>query len=312
MSATDVSVVMPSHARPRIDNPWAMPAWRDIVQLTKPSISLMSVIVGAGSMVLAERTVTWPQFGLTMIGLWAIVAAAGAFNMLIERDVDGLMVRTRTRPLPAGRCSGRWAIVVGTVCFAIAMAALAALPNLTALYLSVFSFFCYVCVYTPMKRTSLWSLPIGSVPGAMPALIGYAAAAGEIDRVGLALAGVMFFWQIPHFLAISIYRAKEYTNAGYVVAPARYGMDATRALVIGTSVPLAAVSVALWAMGVAGAAYGVVALMLSIWFLSLTLQGLRATNVNAWARRVFLGTLVYQVVLFAALAIDVGFSALVG
>jgi heme o synthase len=161
-----------------------------------------------------------------------------------------------------------------------------------------------------MKQKSWLSLVVGAVPGAMPALMGYTAVSGRIDPVGLVLFGIVFLWQLPHFIAISIYREREYTRAGHEVVSARHGIDAAKALLAGSAVPLVGVSFLLWPLGVAGAVYAIVAALLGVWFIGLCAYGYSSENPNSWSRRVFLGSLVYQTVLFGALAVDVAITRL--
>jgi protoheme IX farnesyltransferase len=290
----------------------ALPSARDLITLMKPSITTMSVLVAGGSMLLAKQAIDPARALLALVGVALSVMGAGALNMFIERDVDSLMTRTRNRPLPAGRMEPGWALGLGAVLSMASIPVLLYASNPTAAAITAFSLFAYVLVYTPMKRRSPWSLVVGAVPGAAPALMGYTAITGTIDAVGLTLFGIVFLWQIPHFVAISIYRESEYVAAGHKVVSALHGLDAAKVVVAGSAVPLVAVSFFLWPLGVAGAIYASVAALLGVWFVVLCARGFVAEDAPTWARRVFLGSLVYQTVLFAALALDVGVSRMVG
>lgn len=288
-------------------------ALRDVIQLMKPGITVMSVLVAAGAMAIAARTagvgVTWPLVLLSLLGVAASVAGAGALNQWLERDLDARMSRTCDRPLPTGRLDVPWAIGAGIVLGvgAIPLLYVAAGPvcaALTALALGL-----YVLVYTPMKQHSAWAVVVGAVPGAMPALMGYAAVTGSVDRVGLTLFAIVFFWQLPHFLAITVYREKEYRKAGYVVAASVLGLERTRTWIALSAVPMVAVSLLLVRFDVAGGLYGFVAGLLGLWFMRLCVRGFVAESLPSWARRVFFGSLVYQTLLFAALAVDVAWRA---
>jgi len=292
---------------------------KDLWALGKPGITMMAVIVGAGTWVLAVPVVDLATlvrgfFGLCGVGL--IVMGASAFNMVIERDVDGHMSRTRGRPVASGRMSPGFATAVGTAW------SLLSLPLLwfagptggeaLSVALGLFSLFLYVLVYTPMKQRSVWSLVVGAVPGAMPALMGGTLATGRVEIVGVALFAVVFLWQLPHFLAISIYREAEYLAAGHKVAPTNLGVPTTRALIIASVIVLAAVGVALWPLGLGGPLYGVVAIAIGVWFTRATLvgvapglRGLRSrSSEDVWARKVFFGSLIWQTLVFAALGAD--------
>jgi protoheme IX farnesyltransferase len=274
----------------------------------------MAVLVAGGALLLAPQHMAFVPALLSLVGIALSVMGAGALNMFIERDVDGLMARTKNRPLPGRRLDPMVALVVGGVLSVVSVPFLVVTANVLTAGLTAFSLFLYVLVYTPMKRTSPWSLVVGSIPGAMPALMGYTAATGSIDAVGLALFGIVFFWQLPHFIAISVYRELEYTAAGHKVYPAVWGLPWSKALIVGTSVPLVAVSLALWPLGVAGTVYATVAGLLGVWFLALCIKGFTLDDRkadNAWARRVFIGSLVYQTALFGALAVDVVITRMV-
>lgn len=290
---------------------WRLPAAADLWALTKPRITAMSVLVAWGSLSLAPEQLSVRGVIGVLLAVAFSVSGAGALNMFIERDVDRLMARTKDRPLPAGRLDPAWALLVGGVLALLSIPTMAAYARgPLAAYLTAFAILVYVLVYTPMKRTSYWSLVVGAVPGAMPALMGYAAASGRLDAVGLTLFGIVFFWQLPHFLAIGIYREREYVAAGHQLVNAIHGVDVARTLTIATVVPLVAVSLMLWPLGVGSWVYASVATVLGLWFLSLAVRGFVVENANRWARRVFLGSLVHQTVLFAVLGLDVAMRAL--
>lgn len=289
-----------------------VPAWpsvRDMLQLSKPGITLMSVMVAAGAQAVAWASsplAARPSVAiLTLVGVALSVAGAGALNQWWERELDGRMSRTRSRPLPAGRVDPAWALWFGARLSLLAAIVLFMVSPLVGV-LNLVAQVLYVAVYTPMKQRTSWALVVGAVPGAMPALLGYVAASGQIDAVGMSLFGFVFFWQLPHFLAITLYRDKEYAKAGYVVAASVLGARSTRHLVLATALPTVGVSLLLWPLGVTGAAYGIFALLIGLWFLGLCLKGYRAKDLPAWARKVFFGTLVYQCALFAVLGVEVG------
>lgn len=288
-----------------------LPNLTDVVALTKPRITLMCVLVGLGGLLLAPLRLSLVNGALVLLAIGLSVAGAGMLNMYLERDVDGRMARTRVRPLPSGRLAPFWALFLGLALSLTSVPVMAIASNgLLAAALTAFSIFSYVLVYTPMKQVSPWALVVGSVPGAMPVVMGYTAASGALDPVVLCLFGVTFFWQLPHFLAIGVYRERDYLEAGHKLFTADRPPEVAKALIVGTAVPLVPCAVMLWPLGVGSWVYGAIASLLSVWFIALCVSGFSAENVNKWARRVFLGTLVYQTVLFAALALDVSIRAL--
>ncbi len=291
----------------------ALPSARDLLQLAKPGISMMSIIVAAGAMALAlftaGQTATTLSLLSVIVGVACSVAGAGALNQWMEIDLDSRMSRTEKRPLPAGRMDPTFALAFGLVLSAAAMPLLYA-GSPTAAGLNLIALVLYVLVYTPMKQRSAWAVVVGAVPGAMPALLGYAAVTGAVDEVGMVLFGIVFLWQLPHFMAITVYREKEYRKAGYVVAASVLGDDRTRTLIVATALPMVAVSLMLVPLEVAGLMYGAVAALLGVWFIVLCAKGFTQPDTARWARKVFLGSLVYQTVLFGALALDVSVQAM--
>jgi protoheme IX farnesyltransferase len=277
---------------------------RAMVELAKPRITTMVVVTFAGGLWLAPGANGGWRHALALLGTVLIVAAANALNMFYERDVDGLMERTRRRPLVERRLSPDAAVGFGAVlaCAAVPLLLYGANP-LTAV-LGLVAFASYVWAYTPLKRVSGIALWVGAVPGAMPPLMGWTTATGRLDAPGLALFAILFVWQLPHFLAIALYRAEDYGAAGIRVLPLSVGAAATRWHIIGWTVVLVASSLLPVPFGVGGWLYCAAAVLLGGWFLGRTLVGYRAEAPRPWARSVFLVSLVYLTGLFAALAVD--------
>jgi protoheme IX farnesyltransferase len=283
------------------------PSARDLVALTKPGITLMSVIVAGGALALASVARGIPvdvasAIGL-LVGVGASVAGASAMNMAAERELDKKMARTKNRPLPSGRMAPSWAWGAGVVLTLVSLPLVYLCGSSTSLVVTVAATIGYVAVYTPMKQKSAWSLLVGALPGAAPALQGYAALDGVVDENGLALFLFAFFWQLPHFLAITLYRAHEYENAGHVVWAATFGPRPTRALITSSTVPLVLSSAWLATSDVVGALYGTAAVFLALYFVGA--MWARDESHERFGRRVFKASLVYQTLLFAALALDV-------
>jgi protoheme IX farnesyltransferase len=281
----------------------------DLVSLTKPRITLMVLITTAGGLWLAPDAMTPIAIFATLLGTALVVSSANALNCWMERDVDRHMARTKQRPLPAGRMAPRIALRFGLVLGAFAVPLLALMVNPLTGLLAAIALVSYVWIYTPMKQVSPAALLIGSIPGAMPPLMGWTAATGSLDAPGIVLFGILFLWQLPHFLAIALFRQNEYTKAGIKVMPAVRGIARTRlhaAIYAGALVPT---SLLLVPLGIAGIPYLVIAGIAGIVFAGLCIAGLRLgehhAGGNRWARAVFLASLAYLPLLFAALAVDV-------
>lgn len=286
-------------AQPRVE-PSPLQYAKDLLLLAKPRLSGLVVLTTAGGVALAPGRIGGARALVSIVGTAAVVGAANALNCYLERDVDARMRRTRDRPLPAGRVEPFVALALGLAVplFAIPILALVANP-LTAL-LAFVALVTYVAVYTPMKRRSTLALLVGAVPGAIPPLMGWATVTGRLDAGGLALFALLFAWQLPHFLAISIYLADDYARGGLQVFALVHGERATRGWIAVSSVVLLVASLALVPLRVAGLAYGVVAALAGAALLAAALSGLGRSG-GRWARTFFLGTLLHLTLLFAAL-----------
>ncbi len=280
--------------------PSALQYAKDVLLLAKPRLSGLVVLTSAGGLALAPGRIGALRGTVAIVGTAAVVGAANALNCWLERDVDARMHRTRDRPLPAGRVEPFVALALGIAIpiFALPLLALAANP-LTAL-LAFVALAIYVAVYTPMKQRSTLALFVGAVPGAIPPLMGWTAVTGRLDAGGLALFALLFAWQLPHFLAISIYLAEDYARGGLKVFALVHGEAATRRWIAAATVVLVGASLALLPLGIAGRAYGAVAAAAGVALLAYALSGLGRTG-GRWARNLFLATLLYLTVLFVAL-----------
>jgi protoheme IX farnesyltransferase len=302
MATTPTQAPVPGDAR-------TLPApglLRDLAALTKPRITFFVVVTTAGGLWLAPGEVS------PMVALWAIlgtalvVSSANALNCWMERDVDRHMARTKNRPLPAGRMTPEIALTFGLALGAISVPMLAVLVNPLTALLAAIALLSYVWVYTPMKQRTPKALLIGSIPGAMPPLMGWSAATGNLEAPGLVLFGILFLWQLPHFLAISVFRQNEYAKAGIKVLPSVRGNAVTKLHAIAYAGALVPMSLLLVPLGIVGNLYLVVIGIAGVVFAAMCVMGLRSTeNDNRWARGVFIASLVYLPLLFAALAVDV-------
>jgi protoheme IX farnesyltransferase len=224
--------------------------------------------------------------------------------MYSERAVDCLMTRTKDRPLPAGRMSPVIALWFGLALSVVAIPVLAFGANgLTAL-LAVLANLLYVLAYTPLKRHSSYALLVGAIPGAIPPLLGWTAGTGRIDAVGMVLFETLFLWQIPHFCAIALFRKAEYTSAGIKVLPNTAGELATRRTMVSWTIALVATSLLVVPLGVAHRGFFITAALLGGLLFVAVCSGPREGSERRWARSLFAISIVYLVLLFAALAID--------
>jgi protoheme IX farnesyltransferase len=239
----------------------------------------------------------------TTAGVALIVSSANAMNCWLERDVDRLMERTADRPLPAGRLDARTALRFGVGLSLLGLPVLAFAVNALTACLGAIAVVVYVGVYTPLKQRSWLALLVGAIPGAMPPLLGWTAATGRVEVPGLVLFLILFLWQLPHFIAIAEFRKGEYENAGLRVLPSERSERVARVHAVFWAAVLLPLSLLPTWLGLAGSVYLAVAAVLGAVYLAVAGLGLRFQG-RGWARRLFVTSIVYLPVLFAALVID--------
>jgi protoheme IX farnesyltransferase len=283
----------------------ALAVLRDVAALAKPRLATLVLCTTAGGLWLAPGHRDGLSAAVLLLGTALVVGAANALNNFLERDVDALMRRTRDRPLPAGRLEPWTAVAVGLGLPSVALPALAFYTNGLTATLAALALFTYVVIYTPMKRKSSLALFVGAVPGAIPPLMGWTAATGRLDAGGLALFALLYCWQLPHFLAISMYLKDDYARGGLRVFALVHGDRAARIWSAVTSLLLIPVSLLLLPLGLGGPLYAVAAALLGAGLAGYGLRGLwQRGAAQRWARNFFLLTLAYLTLLFAALLVS--------
>lgn len=278
------------------------------LELTKPRIValvLVTTLLGFAHARSGQAT-GWGRLLWALAGTGLVTGGANALNMYLERDTDAWMRRTRGRPLPSGLIAPGSALGFGVALSAGGTLLLAATVNLLTALLGAASAALYVLVYTPLKRRSPVSTLVGAVPGAIPPVMGWTAARGALAPEAALLFAILFFWQIPHFLAIAWLFREDYARAGFpmlsVVDPG--GSSTARHAVLGV-VALLAASVAPAAVGLAGALYAGVALLLGAAFLAVAARFARRLT-DREARGLFLVSIVYLPLVLALLAFGAG------
>jgi protoheme IX farnesyltransferase len=275
-----------------------------LVALTKPRVTSLVLATAAVGMAVAPGPVTPLRVVLMLLGTWSCVASANALNCFLERESDGRMTRTRSRPLPAGRLDVNLARSFGLLLGLFSLPVLALGANLVTMVLGLVALVSYVGVYTPLKNKSPLALVVGAVPGALPPLMGYAAISGRIEPKGVLLFALLFLWQLPHVIGLSAFRREEYIAAGIRVLPAVTSARATRLHAVTWALVLCAVSFVPSWFGWTGRIYLLTAAALGGGFVAATLRPTSPATLSAWGRRVFLVSLFYLPLLFAALLLD--------
>jgi protoheme IX farnesyltransferase len=275
---------------------------RDYVTLAKPRLSLMVVITTLiGFLVAATGPIDGLLLATALLGTALAAVGAAALNMVMEREADGRMRRTANRPLPAGRMHSSDATAFGVAASVAGVAILVTVNPLTAA-LGALTIVTYLFVYTPLKpRTSLCTVA-GAIPGALPPVMGWTAATGRIDAGAVALFAILFFWQLPHFLAIAWMYRDDYARAGYPMLPVAEpdGASTGRQVVVQTLALIAATLVPV-KLGMAGGGYAAGALALGAAFLALGAHFASSRSAGS-AHRLFLGSIAYLPALLGLLA----------
>jgi protoheme IX farnesyltransferase len=236
-----------------------------------------------------------------LIGTALVAGGSAALNQVLERDTDGLMKRTRTRPLPGGRLRPVESLSFGAMLSIAGLLQLLLGVNTAAAGVAALTLASYVLLYTPLKRRTWLSTLIGAFPGALPPVIGCAAATGSVTMTAVVLFGIVFLWQMPHFLAIAWLYREDYARAGLPLLPVIEpdGRSTGRQALLYTAA-LVPVSLAPGAIGLAGVPYLTTALLLGAVLVTLCARFARELSAIA-ARRLFIATIVYLPVLWVAL-----------
>jgi len=278
---------------------------RDFVALAKPRLNLLVVASTLAGYAMADGE----PLGLLRIcglalGTGLVAGGASAFNQVYERDIDALMQRTRLRPIPDQRLQPLEAVMFGAAITIIGALMVAAASNVLAATVALTTVFVYVAIYTPLKRRTPLNTVIGAIPGALPAIVGWAAASGEITAKAWVLFGIMFLWQMPHFLAIAWLCREDYARARLQMLPVLEpdGRSTGRQAVI-YGAALIPLSLAPAPLHMAGQTYFLGALVLGVAFLWVTFRFARTRSTRD-ARRAFFGSLAYLPLLWILMIAD--------
>lgn len=279
--------------------------WADYLALTKPRLNLLVILTTlAGYYLGMDDAAPLSRLIHTVVGTTLVAAGSAALNQLWERHTDRLMKRTAQRPLPARRLAPGVALWFGVALSAVGLVELWVYANPLSSLVALVTLLSYLVWYTPLKlRTSLSTI-VGAIPGALPPLIGWAAATGALSLGGWVLFGIVFLWQMPHFLAIAWMYRDDYARAGMpllpVLEPSGRSTGRQAVLYAAATIP---VSLLPTAIGLAGPRYLAAALVLGAIVLWLAFE-FAATRTHTTARRLFFATILYLPLLWGALVLD--------
>ncbi|MCY4643207.1 MAG: heme o synthase [Bacteriovoracales bacterium] len=285
--------------------PKSLSLMRDLIELSKPRLTMLVILSAFVGMLLAPGNIHFGRGLMALAAIWVLVAGACALNCCMEKDVDEKMERTRTRALPSGRLSISTVLFVFIPLILFALALLWFGVNPLSALLGLSAVVIYLVAYTPLKKKSNWALFIGAVPGALPPVLGYAAVGGALDMLPLILFALIFVWQIPHFMAISLYLEDDYRRAALKTIPLVWGHRAARFQILFYSAFLLPLSLVPSFWGLATRGYFYVALLLGAFLCLCALRGVfpfkALPDERRWAKGYFWATLCYLPTLLIAL-----------
>lgn len=279
--------------------------FRDYLELTKPRLSLLSVLTAIVGYYAARPESNPFRFMLLLVGTSLAAGGVAALNQWLEVDTDAQMKRTAQRPIPAGKIPTGSAFVLGwLMCIAALFLLFATVGKLPAMF-ALLTIVSYLGWYTPAKRWSTWSTEIGAIAGAFPPLIGWSAGEGTVSALGWILFGVLFFWQVPHFMAIAWTYRRDYSAVHFPMLPVRDesgGKVAAWSFI--NAIALVIVSLLPVPLGLATKAYGLAAAVCGAWFIWRATVFLHREGREVAARKLFFASIIYLPLVLGALVAD--------
>jgi heme o synthase len=279
--------------------------FEDYVRLTKPRVIMLIVFTAFIGMLLAQPSLAPTEILIYgSVGIWLVAGAAAAVNCLIEQKIDGVMARTRARPLPTGAVTVFETVVVSLVVGGLGLFLLYVFVNPLTMWLTLGTFVGYAVIYTIiLKPLTPQNIVIGGASGAMPPILGWAAVTGEVTYESLLLFLIIFAWTPPHFWALALYRREEYAKAGVPMLPVTHGVKFTQLHVFLYTLILLAVSMLPFVVGMSDWLYGVSALILGLIFLFYSYR-IWQSYTDEIARTTFRYSILYLSLIFLALLLD--------
>jgi protoheme IX farnesyltransferase len=262
---------------------------RAYYSLTKPGVLYGNVITAAAGFFLASgRHIDWWLFLALLVGTTLVIGSACVINNYFDQDIDSLMERTKKRAIVSGQVPARSALVFGIILGILGMMILVAYTNWLVVAIGVIGFIDYVVLYGMLsKRMSVHGTLVGSISGAMPILAGYVGAAGVIDLGAILVFAALFFWQMPEFYSIAIFRQKEYKAAHVPVISVVRGIDRTKREIAYYTVAFVVSTLLLSVQGSTGYIYFTIMAVLGMYWVWLAIKGLQTDESVAWARKMF-------------------------
>ena len=285
---------------------------RNYIELIKLRITLLVLVTAYLGYYLGLRSLNiymgnvenWIILFFLLLGTWATSSSAAILNQIIERHFDAIMLRTKSRPLVRGTVSIKNAFILSIFLALFGFLLLYKSINPLTAWISAFTIFLYIIVYTPSKRISSWNTIIGSIPGALPPVGGWAAATGSLDAPAWILFGILFCWQMPHFLSIAIIYASDYEKGGFKMLPNTYPESRrTSYVILFFTIALLITSLGLYILKVVGIFYAISAAILGTLFFIIALQVIiHSTKKNA--KRLLVASIIYLPLLLIIIIVE--------
>lgn len=262
---------------------------KSYLQLIKPGITLSNTIAALAGYFLAVSNASFvlTNFIGAIGGTAAIIASACVFNNILDRKIDRRMKRTKKREIVGGTIAIYQAAIFSAVLAVVGFGLLAVWTNSLTVLLGVIAYIWYVAIYGYAKRTTAYSTIIGGVAGALPPVAGYVAVAGSIDIAAIILFFILFFWQMPHFYAIAIFRQKDYENAGLPIWSVERGIKSTKAQILYFTLAYALIAPLLTVYGYTGTIYEIAAIALGGYWIWVGIRGYKKLDDIKWAKKMF-------------------------
>ncbi len=279
-------------------------ALKEYLALTKPGIVTLVLITTLGGIYIGSKGNLEPMIVFwTLLGTGLAAAGSAVINMFFDKDVDSVMERTSSRPLPRGAVNPTGALAFGILLLASSFFVLSTFVNVTSAVLAMIAAFSYVVLYTViLKRKTPVATEIGGISGALPPVIGYVAGSGELDLRAFVLFLIMFMWQPPHFWVLALKYRDDYARAGIPTLPVARGVFITKVKTLLYTVSLLPLSLIPYAIGMTGKIYFVTALVMSVLYTVYTLKFLFSKKEESM--KLFFFSIIYIAVLFSVMIID--------
>lgn len=278
-----------------------------LLSITKPGIIFGNIVTVCGGFFLgSQKHFDFLILLYTLIGMAFVIACGCVVNNVYDKDIDGLMKRTQNRAIVLGMITRQAALLYAFPLGVIGLLILYFMVNPLTMYAALVGLFFYVIIYTILsKRNTVYGTAIGAISGAMPPVVGYSAATNRFDLLTLVLFLILFFWQMPHFYAIAICRLKDFENAKIPVLPLVKGVKYTKVSMLVYIVFFTISALLPTLLGAAGYVYFAIALCLGLYWLYLAIYGFNSSDDRAWARKVFLFSILAITILSIAMIIRI-------